>query len=118
MTTPTLRQRLEPALRKFIHLYFRIARGMTLGVRAVVLDAFRSSISETVRDFAPQLQMPVLLIAADRDDLGSVPAQRRLAALIPDSELEMVEGVGHLVHYEAPDSAAALITDFLGRRHR
>ena len=39
MTTPTLRQRLEPVLRKFFHLYFRFARGMTLGVRAVVLDA-------------------------------------------------------------------------------
>jgi ADP-ribose pyrophosphatase YjhB (NUDIX family) len=36
---PTLRQRLEPALRKLIHLYFRVARGMTLGVRAVVIDA-------------------------------------------------------------------------------
>lgn len=39
MTTPTLRQRLEPYLRKIFHLYFRVARGMTLGVRAVVLDA-------------------------------------------------------------------------------
>lgn len=39
MTTPTLRQRLEPYLRKIFHLYFRFARGMTLGVRAVVLDA-------------------------------------------------------------------------------
>lgn len=39
MTTPTLRQRLEPYLRKVFHLYFRVARGMTLGVRAVVLDA-------------------------------------------------------------------------------
>ena len=39
MTTPTLRQRLEPYLRKVFHLYFRFARGMTLGVRAVVLDA-------------------------------------------------------------------------------
>ncbi|QUS38353.1 NUDIX domain-containing protein [Tardiphaga alba] len=39
MTAPTLRQRLEPTLRKFIHLYFRFARGMTLGVRAVVVDA-------------------------------------------------------------------------------
>ncbi|WP_299719590.1 NUDIX domain-containing protein [Tardiphaga sp.] len=39
MTQPTLRQRLEPYLRKVIHLYFRFARGMTLGVRAVVLDA-------------------------------------------------------------------------------
>ena len=39
MSTPTLRQRLEPTLRKFVHLYFRFARGMTLGVRAVVVDA-------------------------------------------------------------------------------
>ncbi|MDB5616682.1 NUDIX domain-containing protein [Tardiphaga sp.] len=39
MTDPTLRQRLEPYLRKIFHLYFRFARGMTLGVRAVVLDA-------------------------------------------------------------------------------
>ena len=34
-----LRRRLEPALRRLFHLYWRFARGMTLGVRAVVLDA-------------------------------------------------------------------------------
>jgi 8-oxo-dGTP pyrophosphatase MutT (NUDIX family) len=35
----TLRRRFEPALRRVFHLYWRFARGMTLGVRAVVLDA-------------------------------------------------------------------------------
>ena len=34
-----LRRRLEPALRRGFHLYWRLARGMTLGVRAVVLDS-------------------------------------------------------------------------------
>ena len=34
----SLRRRLEPALRRLFHLYWRFARGMTLGVRAVVLD--------------------------------------------------------------------------------
>ena len=33
-----LRTRLEPALRQLFHLYWRFARGMTLGVRAVVID--------------------------------------------------------------------------------
>ena len=33
-----LRRRLEPSLRRIFHLYWWIARGMTLGVRAIVLD--------------------------------------------------------------------------------
>jgi ADP-ribose pyrophosphatase YjhB (NUDIX family) len=38
MNLQGLRKRLEPVLRRFFHLYWRLARGMTLGVRAVVLD--------------------------------------------------------------------------------
>jgi 8-oxo-dGTP pyrophosphatase MutT (NUDIX family) len=34
----SLRKRLEPQLRRAFHLYWRMARGMTLGVRGVVLD--------------------------------------------------------------------------------
>lgn len=33
-----LRSKLEPQLRLFFHFYWRLVRGMTLGVRAVVLD--------------------------------------------------------------------------------
>jgi 8-oxo-dGTP pyrophosphatase MutT (NUDIX family) len=32
------RRRFEPVLRRVLHLYWRFARGMTLGVRGVVLD--------------------------------------------------------------------------------
>jgi ADP-ribose pyrophosphatase YjhB (NUDIX family) len=34
----SLRRAVEPAMRRVFHLYWRFARGMTLGVRAVVLD--------------------------------------------------------------------------------
>src|ERR1700736_2846232 len=37
--TKDLRRRFEPYLRRVFHLYWRIARGMTLGVRGVVLDS-------------------------------------------------------------------------------
>ena len=38
MNLQKLRTTLEPALRRVFHLYWRFARGMTLGVRGVVLD--------------------------------------------------------------------------------
>ena len=38
MNWQDVRRSLEPALRRVFHLYWRFARGMTLGVRGVVLD--------------------------------------------------------------------------------
>ncbi|SDJ78400.1 ADP-ribose pyrophosphatase YjhB, NUDIX family [Bradyrhizobium sp. Rc2d] len=35
----TIRRKFEPLLRRLFHVYFLLVRGMTLGVRAVVLDA-------------------------------------------------------------------------------
>jgi 8-oxo-dGTP pyrophosphatase MutT (NUDIX family) len=39
MNLSALRKRLEPLLRRIFHFYWRLVRGMTLGVRGVVLDA-------------------------------------------------------------------------------
>jgi 8-oxo-dGTP pyrophosphatase MutT (NUDIX family) len=39
MNLQNLRKRFEPLLRRILHLYWRFARGMTLGVRAVVLNS-------------------------------------------------------------------------------
>ena len=38
MTLQALRKSLEPLLRRLFHFYWRFARGMTLGVRGVVVD--------------------------------------------------------------------------------
>ena len=39
MSLQALRTRFEPVLRRGFHLYRRFARGMTLGVRGMVLDS-------------------------------------------------------------------------------
>jgi 8-oxo-dGTP pyrophosphatase MutT (NUDIX family) len=38
MNLQALRKRFEPLLRRSFHLYWRFARGMTLGVRGIVVD--------------------------------------------------------------------------------
>jgi ADP-ribose pyrophosphatase YjhB (NUDIX family) len=38
-TQSQLRRKLEPLLRRMFHFYWRVVRGMTLGVRGVVLDS-------------------------------------------------------------------------------
>jgi ADP-ribose pyrophosphatase YjhB (NUDIX family) len=38
MSLQSLRQLFEPLLRRLFHVYWRFARGLTLGVRAVVID--------------------------------------------------------------------------------
>ena len=39
MNLASFRKRFEPALRRVFHLYWRFARGLTMGVRAVVIDS-------------------------------------------------------------------------------
>ena len=57
--------------------------------------------------------MPTLLVAADRDDITALPAQRKLQKLFPNARLAVIEGVGHLIHYEKPREAAVAIEEFL-----
>jgi ADP-ribose pyrophosphatase YjhB (NUDIX family) len=39
MTLGPIRQAIEPLMRRLLHIYWRFARGLTLGVRAVVINA-------------------------------------------------------------------------------
>jgi len=99
-------------LRRFIHdqhdTYFS-----DFADRDVLRDAFVASVSHDVRASAPEISVPTLLIAADRDDITPIEAERRLRALFPQAELVEIAGVGHLIHYEKPAQAAEAVTRFL-----
>jgi 2-succinyl-6-hydroxy-2,4-cyclohexadiene-1-carboxylate synthase len=51
----------------------------------------------------PKLRVPVTLVAGARDDKFAALA-RRMHALLPLSELRLVEGAGHAPHLETPQS--------------
>ncbi len=77
--------------------------------RTTVLEAFRTSVSHDVSEYADRIDVPVLMIAAEHDDITAVPEQQALAARLADAELVVVPGVGHLVHYETPAAAASAV---------
>ncbi|WP_022880187.1 alpha/beta fold hydrolase [Microbacterium sp. B19] len=104
----------EPELRRFVHeqhdTYFS-----RFADRDVLHDAFVTSVSHDVRAFAPRITQPTLLIAAEKDDITPIEAERHLATLFPDAELVEIPAVGHLIHYETPAAAASAIREFLER---
>lgn len=86
--------------------------------RRVLVESYRASITGTVLDVADRLELPVLLIAGAQDEMGSVAGQeelaRRIGEVAPRIRLEMLDDVGHLIHYERAPEAAGLVRDFLG----
>jgi len=81
--------------------------------RTVVLEAFRASVGNDVSEFADHIPTRTMLIAAERDDITPVAAQEGLRERFSDAELHVIPGVGHLIHYEEPEAAAAQIRRFL-----
>lgn len=108
----TMAKTRDGGLRAFIHdqhdRYFS-----RFADRSTLRDAFVTSVSNDVRQSAPKISVPTLLIAAQRDDITPIEAERRLAGMFPDATLVELAGVGHLIHYEAPAEAAAAIRRFL-----
>jgi pimeloyl-ACP methyl ester carboxylesterase len=78
-----------------------------------VSEAFTTSVSHSVRDFAKKITVPTLLIAGTKDDITPLAKQKELVQLFPDARLEIIEHVGHLTHYETPDQVASFVVDFV-----
>lgn len=111
----TMAKTKDRGLRRWIHnqhdLYFS-----AFGNRAVVLEAFQASVGNDVSEFAADIADRTLLIAADQDDITPIAAQHELVRRFADATLEILPGVGHLIHYEVPEQAADLIRGFLAAK--
>jgi lysophospholipase len=81
--------------------------------------AFRSAAASFTPERLAEVKLPVLLLGTERDRLVSPGAIRRVAAELPDAELEMYPDAGHEILREADPvrlAALARIDAFLDRR--
>jgi pimeloyl-ACP methyl ester carboxylesterase len=109
----TLAKTRDRDLRRWIHEeHHRYFNGFS--DPATVAEAFDASLSTDVTTHADALTMPVLVIAGAQDEIAPAPGQHTFVDRLPDAELVMLDGVGHLIHYEQPANAADAIRRFLG----
>jgi len=81
---------------------------------ATVVESFEASTSSDVSDYGPKITTRTLLIGAELDLITPVPALHALQESMADAELHVIDGVGHLIHYEKSEIAARMIVDFIG----
>ena len=79
----------------------------------VAIEGFQAANSGSVFDYADALTGPILLIAGSQDVVAPISEQRRLSETLPNSQLLVLDKVGHLSHYEKPVEIAIAITKFL-----
>ena len=79
----------------------------------VATQGYDASISSDLSAMASDITSPVLVVAATLDDITAINVQREVVKLYPKAKLVEIDGVGHLVHYEAPAEAANFIASFI-----
>jgi pimeloyl-ACP methyl ester carboxylesterase len=60
-----------------------------------------------------QIQAPTLVVAGDRDPSVPPSESRMIASLVPEAELAMIPGAGHLSFLEHPQEYRAALSAWL-----
>jgi pimeloyl-ACP methyl ester carboxylesterase len=67
-------------------------------------------------DLLPEVRVPVLVIAGERDGFTPADRSRAMAAAIPGSELLEIPSASHTAPIERPHLVDSTIRDFVARR--
>jgi pimeloyl-ACP methyl ester carboxylesterase len=102
----------DPTLRTWIHEeHHRFFNGYA--DPRTVADAFAASLEAEIGQAAGGVGVPTLMVAGEKDSITPLEGQYKTVGIFPDARLVVIPKVGHLIHYETPDAAAAAITGFL-----
>jgi len=82
---------------------------------AAVLALQGCLLAEDLTPLLPAIDVPTLVLAASNDDITPLAVQQRMAAQMPDAEMEVFEGVGHNMKVEIPDLLAQRTREFMAR---
>jgi pimeloyl-ACP methyl ester carboxylesterase len=90
--------------------WLRWARGLDPAGAASSLRQLCAVLGHSTHARLPALRAPTLVLTGDRDAIIPADNSRRIAALVPDARLVVIEGVGHVFPLEAPQRTVAELT--------
>jgi 2-hydroxy-6-oxonona-2,4-dienedioate hydrolase len=93
------------------HDYYDCGLGRALG-------AFRSSVSDPLREELPRVHVPVLVARGGRDRIATQAWAEEFASRLPNARLVVLPAAAHAMNYGAPDAFARAITPFLNEEDR
>jgi 3-oxoadipate enol-lactonase len=79
-------------------------------------SALRAIAAFDRRAALPELQVPVLMLAAEHDRTAPPDVMQRMAARVPGAEFACLAQAGHIANLESPARFNAAVLDFLQRR--
>jgi ADP-ribose pyrophosphatase YjhB (NUDIX family) len=85
MNLDALRRRFEPVTRRVLHVYWRFSRGVTLGVRAVIIDG-SGRIFLVMHSYVPGWHLP-----GGGVEIGETAASALARELREEGNIELVE---------------------------
>jgi ADP-ribose pyrophosphatase YjhB (NUDIX family) len=85
MNFDAIRRRLEPVTRRLLHFYWRFSRGLTLGVRAVVIDG-SGKVFLVMHSYVPGWHLP-----GGGVEIGETAAVALARELREEGNIELVE---------------------------
>ncbi len=65
------------------------------------------------RPHLPQVRCPVLVACGEADQLTPPAVSQEMAAALPDAQLEIVPGAGHMLTMEQPERVSALLLQWV-----
>jgi pimeloyl-ACP methyl ester carboxylesterase len=68
-----------------------------------------------VSELLPQIACPTLVMTGEHDTWANAAQHAALAAQLPNADLVIVPGAGHMIQLEAPDAVNSAITGWLNR---
>jgi 3-oxoadipate enol-lactonase len=93
------------------------ATGMRYGLPVeVIMRQMQAIAGHDTSARLPSVSTPTLVVHGTLDELLPVQNGHMIAGLIPDSRLEIFEGVGHMFFLEKPERTAELVRDHAALR--